>query len=298
MKMLQFVVGSIGALLIAQGAFAQGGKAGLLAIDVKVSQNLKDIDGRALERLKISALEEFFELGDRWQVKADFVSYQFDQYRIQTDRVYRVQQIQLASAEITSITPLNDSFVMKITANLGLGLTPTNWVDKKELYLSDAEFQTLKEARDCQTCVREGVNQGGQLPTEAGLQVRINYGKSYFQLAGNIQRSGAYRRLLDEENDSKYPKYGYRMIFDWERRDMSRLNAEIGREFTAGRTTLEAFGRVQTTGHKSFANIAEQGGSIGFGNKETIERPKTSLTTLDIGIRVRFKGIRAKKLDM
>lgn len=270
------------------------GVLGVLSIDVTVNQNLSNIDNRILEKLKVSALERFFEPSERWRIKAAFLSYQRDEYRVDTDRNYFVQQIQLASAEISSITPLPHGFVMTITAHFGLGITPEKWVDSQELILTDAEFEKFKTARDCPTCVREGVERGGQLPVEAGINIRINYKNSYIHMLGEFQRSGNYRRLLDESG-AQYSNYGYRMIFDWERRNVSKFGVEIGQDLKWKKTTFTAFARVQNTHFASTADIAEQGdiqgGGSSFGNIETIRRDPLKLTTLEVGIRVKLGPI-------
>lgn len=257
---------------------------GVISIDVELAQNINDLDERTLRDLKIDILKRYFNMGSGWTANVAFLGYQIKNDVISVDDTFKLEQIRLINGQIKKITAIGASVKLVVEAHVGLGFHTGNMADGENMILSDQELAELQAARNCPNCTAEGVMQAGSLPYTYGMSVRVNYKNSYLKLYGDFQRSGMYRRLLDED----YAEGGYRMVFDWERRNILTLGAEAGFNFKAGNVPMSAFGRVQYNKYSSFSSFAEQGSMDFYDSFSGITRPVQKTMLFEAGIRVRL----------
>lgn len=249
---------------------------GILSFDVVVDQNLSDFSDRELQRLKVSLIQGIFG-GEGLKLTASFLSLQRNADRITPEETYVVNQLQLISADITSVIPLDHGFKLTLTARAGLGFTVKGVLNSDNEMLKEAEYKLFEMIRDCTSCLKEIVRDAGYFPLEAGLRVKLNKNKTYLALSADYRDSSKYYGI---PGDQLTPGESYRYrLYTTEEKSVTVLAAEMGQEF--GPATI--FGRAEYTTYRSAVDAEAR--SYRLNNYD--ERTENNLT-FRVGLRVKF----------
>lgn len=291
MKVISFLI-----LLYSAGLFAQTSTSAqfelesavfrndhisVLAFDVIVDQNIGDFDERDIERLKISVLEGMFNKGNV-ELTTSILSLKRDSNYVTPDEKYSVNQLQLLSARVVSVTPLKKGFKLTLSAHAGLGFTVKGLVGENNEAVREAEYKLFKLARECMECVKETIRQVGYFPIEAGVKVQLNKNNSYIALAGDYRKSGKVTTIPGEDKLllSTDP-YGIRVS---ENNAIIPLSFEIGHQLSSGPVTM--FARGERISYRSAVDVSDD-----FTTAPGATDRSTDQVSFKIGVRVKFGGL-------
>lgn len=280
--------------LLSTGAFAQtsgqidlsgsvfrNDHVGVLSIDVLVDQNIQDIDDRELERIKVTVLDATFGQGNV-KLTTQFLSFQHDTERIGPEEKYQVNQLQLLSGRITSVTPMKKGFKLTITAHAGIGFSVKGYLDStNNEMVTKAEYEIIKRAKDCTECIKEAVKQAGYFPLEAGLKVQLNKDRTYISLAADYQKSGKYNQIPGEDRlPLNLDRYRLHVVED---KTVIPMGVEVGHEIK--NTPITVYARGERIDYDSKVKASTQSYRYEF------EERSTTNYTMKVGLRVKFGSI-------
>lgn len=262
-------------------AVFQNDHIGVLSFDVLVDQNLQDFDDRDLERVKISVLNAAFGDGNV-KLETEFLSVKRDSYRITPEEKYAVNQMQLISGRITSVTPMKKGFKLTITAHAGIGFSVKGYLNSaNNEMVTKAEYKIFQAAKDCTECLKEAVKQVGYFPIEAGLKVQLNKDRTYISVSGDYQKSGKLNTIPGEDRlPILTDRYKLHVSED---KTVIPLGVEVGHEIK--NSPVSIYARGERISYRSSVDSSTQGYRYQFDDRTT------NNYTMKVGLRVKFGGV-------